>query len=69
MVGKLNELELERGALIVTEELDANVFLSARNIPYVTAVDAAGVDPVSLVGFDKVVMTVDAVKQLEEKLA
>ena len=69
MAAKLNELGCERGALIVTEELDANVFLASRNIPYVTAVDAAGVDPVSLVGFDKVVMTVDAVKRLEEKLA
>ena len=69
MAAKLNELGCDRGALIVTEELDANVFLSARNIPYVTAVDVAGVDPVSLIGFDKVVMTVDAVKRIEENLA
>jgi len=69
MAAKLNELGCDRGALIVTEELDANVFLASRNIPYVTAVDVAGVDPVSLVGFDKVVMTVEAVKRIEENLA
>ena len=68
MAAKLNDLGCDRGALIVTEELDANVFLAARNIPYVTAVDVAGVDPVSLIGFDKVVMTVDAVKRIEENL-
>ena len=69
MAAKLNELGCDRGALIVTEELDANVFLASRNIPYVTAVDVAGVYPVSLVGFDKVVMTVEAVKRIEENLA
>ena len=68
MAARLAELGCDRGALIVTEDLDANVFLAARNIPYVTAVDVAGVDPVSLIGFDKVVMTVDAVKRIEEKL-
>lgn len=69
MVAKLEELGCDRGALIVTEDVEANVFLASRNIPYVTTVDVQGVDPVSLVGYDKVIMTVDAVKRIEEKLA
>lgn len=56
-------------ALIVTEELDINTYLAARNLPYVDVVDVAAVDPVSLVNFDKVVVTVAAVKKFEELLA
>lgn len=56
-------------ALIVTEELDVNTFLAARNIPQVEVVDVAAVDPVSLINFDKVVVTVAAVKKFEELLA
>jgi large subunit ribosomal protein L4 len=55
--------------LIVSHDVDDNLYLSARNLPHVEVVEAKRVDPVSLVGFEKVVMTVDAVKQLEEMLA
>ncbi len=55
-------------ALIVTDEVDANLFLAARNIPKVDVMDTAAVDPVSLVGFDKVIMTVAALKKFEEML-
>ena len=55
--------------IIVTEEVDTNLFLSARNIPHVDAVDVQGVNPVSLVSYEKVVMTVGALKKLEESLA
>ncbi len=55
--------------LIVSHEVDDNLYLSSRNLPHVHVVEAKRVDPVSLVGFEKVVMTVDAVKQLEEMLA
>ncbi len=67
-VAKLNELELSN-ALLVTEEVEQNLFLAARNVPHVDVRDAAGVDPVSLVGFDKVLVTVAALKKIEEKLA
>lgn len=56
-------------ALIVTEELDVNTFLAARNIPHVDVVDVAAVDPVSLINFEKVIVTVAAVKKFEELLA
>ena len=68
LAAKLNELELS-DVLIVTAEVDENLFLSSRNLYKVDVRDVAGVDPVSLVAFDKVLMTADAVKQLEEKLA
>ncbi len=56
-------------ALIVSSEVDDNLFLSARNLPHVDVVEAKRVDPVSLVGFEKVIMTVAAVSALEEMLA
>ena len=67
-VAKLNELELTN-ALLITEEVEQNLYLASRNVPHVDVRDAAGVDPVSLVGFDKVLVTVAALKKIEEKLA
>jgi len=67
-VAKLNELELNN-ALLITEEVEQNLYLAARNVPHVDVRDASGVDPVSLVGFDKVLVTVAALKKIEEKLA
>jgi large subunit ribosomal protein L4 len=55
--------------LIVSHEVDDNLYLSARNLPHVHVVEAKRVDPVSLIGVEKVVMTVAAVKELEEMLA
>lgn len=68
LLKELDALNANR-ALIVTEELDVNTFLAARNIPHVDVVDVAAVDPVSLINFDKVVVTVAAVKKFEELLA
>ncbi|ERS80965.1 MULTISPECIES: 50S ribosomal protein L4 [Halomonas] len=68
LVAKLNELGLEK-ALIVTEEVDEKLYLAARNIPNVDVVDVAAADPVSLVAFDKVLVTVSALRKFEEKLA
>jgi large subunit ribosomal protein L4 len=66
--GKLNELGLEQ-VLIVHHEPDENLYLAARNLPQVDVVDTVIADPVGLVGFDKVLMTVAALRQFEEKLA
>lgn len=68
LVAKLNELGLEK-VLIVTEEIDEKLYLAARNIPNVDVVDAAAADPVSLIAFDKVLVTVSALRKFEEKLA
>ena len=56
-------------ALIVTEGFDEYLYLSARNLYNAEVSDVAGIDPVSLVGFQNVVMTQAAVKRLEEQLA
>ena len=69
LVAKLKELEVGKRPLIVTEEASENLFLSARNLPYVEVRDVQGLDPVSLVGSDSVVITADAVKKIEEWLA
>ena len=65
---KLQELEL-KDVLIITEELDENLFLAARNLYKVDVRDVQGIDPVSLIAFDKVVVTAAAVKKIEESLA
>ncbi len=68
LLAKLAELDFT-GGLIVTAEVDENLYLAARNLPGVHVVDVHGVDPVSLVGSDRVVMTVDAVEKVQEWLA
>ncbi len=68
LISALNEYELN-DVLIVTPEVDENLFLAARNLYKVDVRDVAGIDPVSLIAFEKVLMTADAVKQLEEALA
>ena len=69
LIAKLKGLEVGRRPLIVTEEASEHLYLSARNIPYVEVRDVQGLDPVSLVGADTVVITADAVKKVEEWLA
>ena len=69
LVAKLKELDLGKRPLIVTEEASDNLYLSARNLPYVEIRDVQGLDPVSLVGADNVLITTDAVKKIEEWLA
>jgi large subunit ribosomal protein L4 len=55
--------------LIVTESGDINLYLAARNLSKVDVMDATGVNPVDLIRFDKVLMTVDSIKRIEEMLA
>ena len=68
LAAKLKEMELTN-VLIVTETDNPNLYLSARNIPHVDVSDVQGADPVSLISFDKVLITVEALKQFEEALA
>ena len=68
LVQKFKDLAVE-DALIITASLDENLFLAARNLYKVDVRDVQGIDPVSLIAFDKVIVTVDAVKQIEEILA
>jgi large subunit ribosomal protein L4 len=67
LIEKLAGLDFSTG-LIVTNEIDENVFLASRNLPGVYVLDVEGLDPVSLVGSDKVIMTVEAVEKVQEWL-
>ncbi|GAB3375606.1 MULTISPECIES: 50S ribosomal protein L4 [Lysobacteraceae] len=69
LIAKLKGLEVGKRPLIVTEDATENLYLSARNLPYVEVRDVQGLDPVALVGADSVVVTADAVKKIEEWLA
>jgi large subunit ribosomal protein L4 len=69
MVAKLAELEVGGRVLLVSENASEDLYLATRNIPYVHVVDVAALNPVSLVGADHVVATVESVKKLEEWLA
>jgi len=68
LVEKLSELELQN-VLIISDEVDQNLYLAARNLHKVDVLEAAGIDPVSLIGFDNVLVTVPALKKVEGMLA
>ena len=65
---KVKALGLDQ-ALVITKVLDENLYLSSRNLPNVLVIEAQQADPYSLLRFKKVVVTRDAVKQLEEQWA
>ena len=67
LVQKLNDLGLQE-ALIVSEEVNENLYLASRNLHKVDVRDVSAIDPVSLIRFDKVVVTVSALKKIEEML-
>ena len=69
LLAKLNDMGLQEQVLIVHDEPDEKLYLAARNLPQVEVIDTAIADPVSLVGFDKILMTAAALRQFEEKLA
>jgi large subunit ribosomal protein L4 len=65
---RLKELELDN-VLILNEAFDENVFLAARNLPNVGICDVASMDPVVLIRFEKVLVTLPALKLIEERLS
>lgn len=68
LASKLKKLGLN-SVLIVNEAFDEKVFLSARNLPDVGICDAAAIDPVVLMRFEKVLITLPALKLIEERLS
>ncbi len=67
LVQKLAQYDLSN-VLIVTEEISENLYLASRNLHKIGVSDVQGVNPVALIGFDKVVVTVPALKKFEEIL-
>ena len=67
LISHLDSLSFDKG-LILTNEPNENVYLASRNIPGVYMLDVTGIDPVSLVAADKVLVTVDAIEKIQEWL-
>lgn len=65
---KLKEYDL-KSVLILNEAFDEKLFLAARNLPDVGICDVASMDPVVLIRFEKVLVTVAALKMIEERLS
>lgn len=68
LVEQLDKLGLG-SVMIIVDDMDNNLFLAARNLHKVGLSEAGVIDPVNLVGFDKVLVTVPALKKLEEMFA
>lgn len=68
LLGKLADLGVSR-TLIVSETGDEKLYLSARNLPYVEVSDVAGLNPVNLLRYEHVVITVGSVRAIEEWLS
>ena len=68
LVTKLKDYGLDN-VLIVSDQIEENLYLAARNLHKVDVLDVSGLDPVSLIGFDKVLITVPALKKAEEMLS
>lgn len=67
-IAVLKNLSVDKKALVVTDGLNENVVLSARNIPGVTVVEAAGVNVLDVVNHDQLIITKSAVEKVEEVL-
>lgn len=67
LIQQLAQYDL-KDVLIVSDEISENLYLASRNLHKVDVRDVQGVDPVSLIRFDKVVVTVPALKKFEEML-
>lgn len=67
LAAQLKSLSLDN-VLIVVEAIDEKLFLAARNLPHVDVLPVTAINPLALVSYDKVLMTVGAVKMIEERL-
>ncbi|CAD6511325.1 50S ribosomal protein L4 [Candidatus Profftia tarda] len=68
LVQKLKEMSLKE-VLIITLAVDKHMFLAARNLYKIDVRSVTGIDPMSLIAFDKIIMTDEAMKKVEERLA
>ena len=67
LANQLKSWSLEK-VLIVVEATDEKLYLASRNLPYVEVLEATALNPLALASYDKVLMTVAAVKRIEERL-
>jgi large subunit ribosomal protein L4 len=69
LAGKLKNMGMTDRVLIISHEIDENLWLSSRNLPNVLLLEPRHADPISLIRYDRVLMTRDAVKSIEEMYA
>ena len=69
LAGKLKDMGITNRVLIISHEIDENLWLSSRNLPNVLLLEPQHADPVSLIRYDRVLMTRAAVKSIEEMYA
>ena len=69
LVGALGKLGASGHVLLIDDSANEALYLAARNLPHVHVVDVAAMNPVALVGADRVVMTIESVKKIEAWLA
>lgn len=67
LIAQMKEMQLE-DVLVVTHDDNENLELASRNLYHIGVMDAQEINPLSLIGYDKVLMTSAAIKQIEEKL-
>ena len=68
LVEKLKAMDIT-DVMVVTGQQDENLLLASRNLYHIDVRDAGELDPVSLVGYEKVLMTTEALKKIEERLS
>lgn len=68
LVGKLEGMGIESG-LLVTDQMDRNLFLASRNLPRIQVCEATKLSPIALVNSEKVVLTAEAAKKIEAVLS
>lgn len=68
LLKKLSDMNAGENVLIIADAISEQLYLASRNLPYVDVRDVAAVDPVALIGMEKVIITVDALKRFEELL-
>ncbi len=66
-IKKMDEINV-KSALIVMDEVGENEYLASRNLPHFDVSDSSMINPVSLLRFEKVIMTEGAIKKIEEQL-
>ncbi len=69
LVTKLKEFNIEQKVLIILDEVDQALYLAARNLHAVDVADVEAINPVDLINHEKILITVPALKQIEELLA
>ncbi len=65
----LKDLNAGESVLMISQAIDLTLYLATRNLPYIQVIDVAGIDPVSLIQFEKVVITKEAMASVAEWLA